>query len=513
MPCLFAFYPRDATREANTLGAQLLVDMHGTPGESGDCEVFAEKLPTAIDGSTAPGENPDVISGIRAILSRLFTTPYRPEPSLRTYTSRAQTQESSKAQVTVAVLDAAEAHRFFGVALARRGIQPVYLRIANRSDDLLRLQLVRIDPNYYTPMEAAAANHFSIVKRLSAYGFVGWLFLPLLLPLIVPLMFVIPFKLVTAYRANRRMDEFFGDHAFHLRPIQPGKEAEGFVFTSFDVGTKVVHVSLHATGDLTKIATGDLKTSGTSDSDTDFTFSIPVPGIAVDYLRKDFDALETPSSLIECDIPTLAKRLVEMPAATGNAKDTRAGDPVNLVVISEFEALIGAFAARWDECEIITLATCWKTARSFLLGWHYRYSPVSALYLFGRSQDFALQRSRASINERLHLRLWLTPLRFEGKSVWVGQVSRDIGVRFTTKTWNLTTHRVDPDVDEARDYVIEDLLEAGRVEATGYVDGVGACERTTPRHNLTGDPYFTDGKRAVILLSPTRTKPRFVAWT
>ena len=33
-----------------------------------------------------------------------------------------------------------------------------------------------------------------------------------------------------------------------------------------------------------------------------------------------------------------------------------------------------------------------------------------------------------------------------------------------------------------------------------------------PRRNLTGDPYFTDGRRAVILLSETRTAPRFVRW-
>jgi hypothetical protein len=142
--------------------------------------------------------------------------------------------------------------------------------------------------------------------------------------------------------------------------------------------------------------------------------------------------------------------------------------------------------------------------KAFLLGSNYRYSPVSPLHLFGRDQDIALQRTRGSINERLHLRLWLTPLGFEGKPVWVGQVSRDIGVRFTTQAWNLTTHRIDPDVDESRDYVIEDLVAAGRVRAAGYVGGVGACSPTAPRHNLTGDPYFTDGKRAVILLTATR---------
>ncbi len=449
-----------------------------------------------------------MLFNLRATLWRILATPYRPDATLRTFESRAQTQQNAKAQVTVAVLDAAEGTHLFGVPLARRGIQPVHLRIVNSSDKLLRLQLVRIDPNYYTPLEAAAASHFSLAKRLSAVGLFGWLFLPLLI--LAPL---IPLKLITAYRANRRMDDLFRSQAFHLRPIPPGGSSEGFVFTSFDAGTKIVHISLHSTGDLMDSATGRIDAQGTADSDNEFTFSVPVPGIAVDYLRRDFDTLVPPASMIDCDLPNLARRLCEMPSATSNAKATGSGDPVNLVVVGDFETLLEAFAARWDESEIITLDTCWKTARSFVLGSHYRYSPVSALYLFGRSQDIALQRSRRSINERLHLRLWLTPLRFQNKNVWVGQVSRDIGVRFTTKTWNLTTHRVDPDVDEARDYVIEDLLHVERVDATGYIDGVGQCDSTSPRRNLTGDPYYTDGKRAVILLSDARTSPRFVAWS
>jgi hypothetical protein len=229
-------------------------------------------------------------------------------------------------------------------------------------------------------------------------------------------------------------------------------------------------------------------------------------------LRRDFQSIESSQPPEECDVPTLRQRLSEHPRAVSNSRGTKAGDPVNLVVIGEFGTLIGAFGARWDQTETITLATCWKTTRAFLLGSEYRYSPVSPLFLFGRSQDFALQRIRRSINERLHLRLWATPLRLNEQSVWVGQVSRDIGVRFTLKTWNLTTHRIDPDVDEARDYVFEDLLEAERIEAAGYVDGVGACDATSPRRNLTGDPYFTDGKRAVIVVAPARTKPRFVEW-
>ncbi len=116
-----------------------------------------------------------------------------------------------------------------------------------------------------------------------------------------------------------------------------------------------------------------------------------------------------------------------------------------------------------------------------------------------------------SLNQRLHLRLWTTKIRFEGQPVWIGQVSRDIGVRFTTKTWNLTTHQIDPNVDEARDYVLDDLLASRRVSRLGFVRGVEAAAASSPRHNLTGDPYFTDGLRAFAVLSRTRTTPSFLS--
>ncbi len=450
-----------------------------------------------------------------SVLSQLFTTLYRPQPLHRSFLSRSQTQADSSAQVTVAVLDAAESEQVFGVPMARRGIQPVYLRVENRGAVPLRLHLVSINPNYFTALEVAGLNHFSIVKRLSAFGVIGWLFLPLLA--------LIPLKLITAHWANLRMDDFFRSQAFRLRPIPPGESAEGFVFTPLDSGTKIVHVYLHATGDSLDRVVEDFEASSTasdhaaklqvtSQSDVSLTFSVAVPGIAADYLRRDFAAINPSGSLVDCDVPNLVKRLAAMPATTTNRAGTRTGDPVNLVVIGDFATLLSAMSARWDESETITFATCWKTATAFLLGSQYRYSPVSPLYLFGRSQDVALQRSRRSINERLHLRLWLTPLQFHGQSVWVGQISRDIGVRFTTKAWNLTTHRIDPDVDESRDYLVEDLIEAERIDASGYVGGVGVCDVSAPRHNLTGDPYFTDGKRAAILLSASRTMPRFVAW-
>ena len=420
------------------------------------------------------------------ILRRLWIS-YDPRADDRAFVERAETQAQDGLEVAVAVLDGAESRRFFGVPMARRGMQPIWLRVTNNSRATYRLHVVSVDPNYFSPLEAAAVNHFSTGKRLLGFGVLAWLFLPLLL--------LAPLKLIGVRRANRRMDAFFQEHAFRLRPIAAGGQSEGFVFTPLDAGNKAVRVRL----------TGP-------DDTKEFAFTVPVPGLDADHLRHEFEQAHSADELIECDVAGLVVRLKETHGTTSNAKGSREGDPVNLVIIGEFQTVLSAFAARWDETETISLASCWKTMRAFLLGSEYRYSPVSPLYLFGRSQDFALQRVRESINERLHLRLWATPLRLQGRPVWIGQISRDIGVRLTWRTWNLTTHRIDPDVDEARDYVLEDLLEAERLEMAGYVDGVGACDREHPQRNLTGDPFFTDGKRAVIVVSAVRMAPKFVLW-
>lgn len=454
---------------------------------------------------------------LRRTLQHLFTIDYSPAPADQAFLERSQVQETPAARVTAAVLSAKESRRYFGVPLARKSIQPVYLRVENRGQTPLRLYVLDIDPHYYTPLEAAGLCHFSVLKRFSAFGLIGLLFFPLVL-------LIIPSKMIFAAFANGRMDELFQGQAFPLRPIPPGESSAGFVYATLDAGSKTVRVCLYDTGGIgTEDGPArfqDLLTSP-HEPEVDLTFVIPVPGITVDYLRHDFEKICPPSTYVTCDLAELGRHVKEMPAATTNAKGTRHGDPVNLVVIGDFETILSAFTSRWDECETITLETCWKTVKAFLFGKEYRYSPVSPLHLFGRSQDVALQRIRHSINERIHLRLWLTPCRFQGatsaagrpRAVWIGQISRDIGVRFTTKVWNLTTHRVDPNVDESRDYLVEDLLRAQRIDAVGYVDGVGACAADHPRHNLTGDPYFTDGKRAVIALSDVRTSPKYVAWS
>lgn len=419
-------------------------------------------------------------------LARYFVVWYEPDAQAGNFRAEALEQERDGYCVRVAVPDARAAQRYFGVPVARHGIQPVWIAVSNGTSAPCRLQCVALDPEYFSPLEAAAVCHFSGLRRLLGYGVLAWLFLPVLL--------LMSAKLLTVGWANRRMDTFFREQAFRLRPVPSGGEQSGFVYATRSEGTKTVLVRL-------------LAPQGT----IDFEFALAGQGLKADHLRRGVADLAASAAGPDLDAEQVQQYLTKLPATTTDVNGRRQGDPVNLVIVGEFDTILSVFSVRWDETEVISLGSCWRTVRAFLTGAEYRYSPVSALFLFERSQDLALQRVRNSINERLHLRLWRAPVRFRGQPIWVGQVSRDIGVRLTRHTWNLMTHRIDPDVDEARDYVVEDLMHLGRVTIAAYVDGVGACEPNKPRRNLTGDPYHTDGKRAAILLAESRTKPTLVA--
>ena len=97
-------------------------------------------------------------------------------------------------------------------------------------------------------------------------------------------------------------------------------------------------------------------------------------------------------------------------------------------------------------------------------------------------------------------------MRYKGLPVWIGQISRDVGVRFTLKTWPPVTHKIDPDIDEAQHALLEDMVYSQQLAKVGWVKGVGAATRAQPRHNLTRDPYFTYGLRSVLMFE--KTPPR-----
>ena len=384
---------------------------------------------------------------------------FRPNPVEEpTFLARAETKEDGNVRVTVAVPSRKEAKRYFGVNVNGHGIQPVWLRIENLGDDSYVLMPILMDPNYFSPGEAAWKSHF----------FLGG-------------------------KANHQMDIFFDTEHVPVS-VAPGATVEGFVYTNLDEGVKYVEVDVRG-----------------ERSRSRFDFQIEVPGIELDYQRVDWEKFATDTDFREVDEPELRAYLEQLPCCVLGGDRTTPGDPMNIVVIARGTQVGAPFLRRgWDPTETIRMRTRFGTAISSVLRRTYRTSPVSALFVFDRPQDFALQKARASVDERNHLRLWATRLLYEGKIVWVGQISRDIGVRMSRRT--IVTHKIDPNVDEARFYLTQDLTLSGRLERFGYVKGVGPAGMHEPRHTYTLDPYYTDGLRAVYFFSDEYTPYIHVDW-
>lgn len=364
------------------------------------------------------------------------------------FRDRAVSKFDAEVRVTVAVPSADEIQALFHADLIRREIQPVWVKVENHSEKIYYLISTATDPNYFSPMETAYAV---------SGGFSG-LYLD-------------------------EMANYFRSMNFR-NPISPNTAVSGFIFTNLDEGEKVVQIDL--------VAAERVKF---------FTFFIQIPGMRVDYKMVDFITLYPPQEIVELTEAELKKALENLPCCTTDADGQAFGDPLNLVIVGDFKDIAAAFARRgWLPAEETYATAVWKTIKSFLFGSRYRYSPVSPLYVFGRQQDFARQKPRHDIHERNHLRLWYSPMRYRGKPVFVGQISRDIGVRFTAKAWPPVTHKIDPDIDDARAALIEDLLFSQMIAKAGFVSGVGSARPSNPRTNLTGDPYFTDGYRTVLIL-------------
>ncbi len=366
------------------------------------------------------------------------------------YQERAQTKVQGDLSVSVAVPTAEEATEIYGVDLAEKLIQPVWIEVRNDTTMPYWFLTSGLDPNYFASSEAA-------------YAFYS-----------------------TSDDANHAVDERF-DRLQFRNPIMPGATASGFLLTNLDEGVKAVDVDL--------IARGDVKT---------FTFMVVDPTFKSGSTQVDFEGLYSSDQLVHVDDEDQFRALLEqLPCCTTNEDGTEDGDPLNLVLIGARSDLISALVRRqWHPTEIIHGGSIWRTVISFLQGSRYRYSPVSPLYVYGRTQDGAAQKARSTIHERNHARFWLSPIRFQGKEVWVGQISRDIGIKFTLKSPTISTHVIDPDVDEARRYLLEDLAYSQALHRIGYVKGVGEVSRDAPRTNLVDDPYYTDGLRAVMFFEP-----------
>lgn len=373
------------------------------------------------------------------------------------YLERAQSQTLGQVRVSAAALSSDESLAVYGAPLAEKLIQPVWIEVENNEELPYWAMFPGLDPNFFPASESAEA-----MAQIDS--------------------------IATLDELDRRFKEL----AFR-NPVPPGQTVSGFVLTNLHEGVKPLQIDLFA----------DRRSRS-------FSFLAVVPGLRTDYQRSQTFRAELMAvqngGVNYTNDAEFRSALEALPCCVSNKDGTKFGDPVNLVVIGGVEDAFPSLVRRgWSPTEVTWKGSVMHMVRSALARERYPYAPISDLYLFGRPQDIALQKARDNIHQRNHLRLWRSKMRYHDKEVWVGQISRDIGSRLTIHSPTFTTHKIDPDVDEAAEALVEDLVYSQGLRAFGFVKGVGAAPKSAPRENLTTDPYYTNGLRCVLIFDSKPT--------
>ena len=341
---------------------------------------------------------------------------------------RALTKEDNGIRVSASVLGDQEARQIFGIDLARKKIQAMWIEVENNADRPLTLLPTAIDPEYFAPLEVSFAYH----KALAA-------------------------------DANTALDAHLLSLNFPIRNlIQPGSRASGYIFTNWIKGMKVVDV--------------DLVGDGFSQN---FTFFTPNPDSSlgqdiIGLLEAMFSASELQKVESEAE---LRQALEQLPCCVSNENGGLPAEPLNLVIIGALDDWTTAFTRRG-----------------------YRYRVLNPRYAYGRAQDISGRKlSRGYTKAQAHtIRLWQTPIRYDGKPVWVAQTSTLLGGRFAEKTPAEVTSPINPKVDEARYDLAQDLAYSQALTKIGFIKGSGRHQSQAEASSMNIQ-YTTDGLRVVLV--------------
>ena len=212
-----------------------------------------------------------------------------------------------------------------------------------------------------------------------------------------------------------------------------------------------------------------------------------------------------PTSLTEAATPP-APRLVEDIKLVLKAPDftvyseTLTGtrqEPISLVIITkDAGSLRAAFeAAGWLQTQKPGFLSL---ARAGFAAWFNRTdprAPVTPGFWRQQPNDFGFQKSGddQGLRTRHHARFWRADLVLpDGQAVFVGTASFDDGLK-----WGIT-HRIAPDIDRERDFLVSNLTDSRRVATLARIQMV----RPEMGHNFTGDAFFTDGQAVIVTLGP-----------
>jgi hypothetical protein len=186
-------------------------------------------------------------------------------------------------------------------------------------------------------------------------------------------------------------------------------------------------------------------------------------------------------------------------------KQGNPGDMVNFLIIGNEDQMKQVFTnAGWVHVDADVQATVLAGFLASMSKESYLTMPMSPLYLFGRQQDYGWAHAEpiTVVASRNHLRVWKAPFTVEGRMVWVGAATHDIGFEKDQRN-NGLTHKIDPNIDLERDYVEKTLSTTGLVtEVTHFLPQNPMQEAKT----ATGGSFHSNGQVLILKLADTPAK-------
>ncbi|MES2661294.1 MAG: LssY C-terminal domain-containing protein [Verrucomicrobiota bacterium] len=178
------------------------------------------------------------------------------------------------------------------------------------------------------------------------------------------------------------------------------------------------------------------------------------------------------------------------------------GDPLDIALVGDEGDVVRALAAAgWKPADALSFESSVRIAVDTVFDKPDPNAPVSSLYLFGRKEDLAFEKPVGnSPKERHHVRFWKSTELKDGRPLWLGSATHDIGVELS-RTTGQVTHHIAPDVDAERDMLISELTAAEHVLETTWIDGYQTVQQG---RNGGGDPWHSDGRLPVVKLTDTQ---------
>lgn len=323
------------------------------------------------------------------------------------------------------------------------------------SDESLRMFGVKVNDTGIQPVWIEVENTTSQVLWFLRSGSDPELF--------SPLEVAWPFHASFAGETNTLLDDHFDALSFQ-NPIAPDTTQSGVIFTNPHHQTRLLSIDILGQGQFFP-----------------FTLFLEVP----DDLTDDYAfALANVNQLSEAvvddyqDVNKFRARLEQLPCCATGADASEAGDPLNVILVGDFADIATAFVRRGFRTSVLEFD--------------------NAQRLFGRPPDIVGRKVAKGGMPTNRVRLWGAPFRYKGKTVFIGQAGRPLGWRLAkVKEKGLM---LNPNVDEVRNLLIQDMMYSSGLEKLAFVSGVGATSPGELRDSLDGTSYYTDGLRAVLFL-------------